>query len=171
MESRVWKEHAITRRLADGWFDATAMSTSNDNKRFYEYSRTQSGWDFMEATAAELSTKADTLWTTSRGGASPGTWIHPRLALDFGRWLSPSFGAWLETWIMSSSEISQASGSQQRLWGQQIQILSETDLHTQVVSWVRNKHPKALLIPGLGELQDSQERRIQAYGKGYKLEP
>ena len=31
---------------------------------------------------------------TQHGGASPGTWIHPDLALECARWLSPAFSLW-----------------------------------------------------------------------------
>ena len=46
-------------------------------------------------------------------------------------------------------------------------IFSETDLHAAVVRWVRDVHPHCPIVPGLGELQDSEAKRIEAHSKGY----
>ena len=46
-------------------------------------------------------------------------------------------------------------------------IMDERDLHIKVISYIRNNHPNAILCPGLGELQDSSTKRIEAYKKGY----
>jgi len=49
----------------------------------------------------------------------------------------------------------------------QLQLMTETDLHAKVVDFIRTFHPKALLIAGLGELQDTPPKRIDAWRKGY----
>ena len=46
-------------------------------------------------------------------------------------------------------------------------IMDERDLHIKVISYIRNNHPNAVLCAGLGELQDSSTKRIEAYKKGY----
>ena len=46
-------------------------------------------------------------------------------------------------------------------------IMDECDLHIKVISYIRNNHPNAILCAGLGELQDSSTKRIEAYKKGY----
>ena len=46
-------------------------------------------------------------------------------------------------------------------------IMDERDLHIKVISYIRNNHPNAILCAGLGELQDSSTKRIEAYKKGY----
>ena len=51
---------------------------------------------------------------------------------------------------------------------QQIKIYSEFDLHKKVVQFLRNHHPAHLLVPGLGELQDTVQRRSSCYHKGYR---
>ena len=33
---------------------------------------------------------------TVRGGKFPGTWLHPKLAVAFARWLSPDFAVWCD---------------------------------------------------------------------------
>ena len=47
-------------------------------------------------------------------------------------------------------------------------IENEMDLHTKVVELVRNFYPDALLVPGLGEKQDTSEKRINSWKKGYQ---
>ena len=48
-----------------------------------------------------------------------------------------------------------------------ISIMDERDLHIKVISYIRNNHPNAILCAGLGELQNSSTKRIEAYKKGY----
>ena len=47
-------------------------------------------------------------------------------------------------------------------------IESEFDLHTKVVAYIRRFYPDALIIAGLGELQDTQNKRIASWRKGYQ---
>ena len=47
-------------------------------------------------------------------------------------------------------------------------IENEMDLHTKVVELIRNFYPDALLVPGLGENQDTSEKRINSWKKGYQ---
>ncbi|CAB3977549.1 phage repressor [Paramuricea clavata] len=53
------------------------------------------------------------------------------------------------------------------LYGKQLKLLNETDLHYVVVRYIRKHHPNALVVPGLGEYQDTVQRRCDAYRKGY----
>ena len=46
-------------------------------------------------------------------------------------------------------------------------IENEMDLHCKVVELIRNFYPNALLVPGLGENQDTPEKRINSWKKGY----
>ncbi|CAB3980251.1 Hypothetical predicted protein [Paramuricea clavata] len=54
------------------------------------------------------------------------------------------------------------------LWYNQMILINETDLHHTVVSYIRNNHPKAVIVPGLGEYQDTVSKRCDAWKKGYK---
>ena len=40
-------------------------------------------------------------------------------------------------------------------------------MHYQVVKYIRKYHPGAVLMPGLGENQDSKGKRIHSWKKGY----
>ena len=46
-------------------------------------------------------------------------------------------------------------------------IENEMDLHSKVVELIRKFYPNALLVPGLGENQDTKEKRINSWKKGY----
>ena len=49
----------------------------------------------------------------------------------------------------------------------QVILQNETDLHYKVIDFIRRKFPEATLVAGLGELQDSDAKRIDAWRKGY----
>ena len=53
-------------------------------------------------------------------------------------------------------------------WNKMIMIGNETSLHYQIIKVIRRFYPHALLLPGLGELQDTSSKRIDAYHKGYQ---
>ena len=46
-------------------------------------------------------------------------------------------------------------------------IENETDLHCKIVSLMRNYYPKALIVAGLGENQETPFKRIDSWKKGY----
>ncbi|CAB3978362.1 phage repressor [Paramuricea clavata] len=50
----------------------------------------------------------------------------------------------------------------------QIILINETDLHHIVVSYIRDNYPEAIIVPGLGEYQDTVLKRCDAWKKGYK---
>jgi prophage antirepressor-like protein len=49
----------------------------------------------------------------------------------------------------------------------QLSLMNETDLHHQVVRHIREWYPNVIIIPGLGEYQDSSAKRCDAWSKGY----
>ena len=46
-------------------------------------------------------------------------------------------------------------------------IENETDLHVKVVSFLKKRFPYSLFMATLGELQNTRERRIDSWRKGY----
>ena len=48
------------------------------------------------------------------------------------------------------------------------EIRNEYELHSRVVKFLRKKFPNLMLIPCMGELQDTSSKRISAYNKGYR---
>ena len=53
-------------------------------------------------------------------------------------------------------------------WNKMIMISNERDLHYKVVQLIRNYYPNSLLVAGLGENQDTEEKRLDSYKKGYQ---
>ena len=53
-------------------------------------------------------------------------------------------------------------------WNKMIMIGNEKDLHYKVVQLIRNYYPNSLLVAGLGENQDTEEKRLDSYKKGYQ---
>ena len=53
------------------------------------------------------------------------------------------------------------------LYGKQLKLLNETYLHYAVLRYIRRFHLDALIVAGLGEYQDTVQRRCDAYRKGY----
>ena len=51
-------------------------------------------------------------------------------------------------------------------WNKMIMIGNETDLHYKVVDLIRRYHPDTILVAGLGENQDTEDKRLDSYKKG-----
>ena len=49
-----------------------------------------------------------------------------------------------------------------------INIATERQLLNHVVAWLRRFHSELVIIPGLGELQKTDEARLEAWSKGYQ---
>ena len=49
-----------------------------------------------------------------------------------------------------------------------VNINNESDLHIKVVNCIKNKFLDLIMVPGLGELQDTETKRIDACSKGYR---
>ena len=52
-------------------------------------------------------------------------------------------------------------------WNKMILISNEKELHYKVVNLIRNYYPDTILVAGLGENQDTEEKRLDSYKKGY----
>ena len=52
-------------------------------------------------------------------------------------------------------------------YNKMIVIGNETDLHYKVVDMIRRFYPDTILVAGLGELQDAEDKRRDSYKKGY----
>ena len=52
-------------------------------------------------------------------------------------------------------------------WNKMIMIGNETDLHYKEVDLIRRYYPDSILVAGLGENQDTEDKRLDSYKKGY----
>ena len=53
-------------------------------------------------------------------------------------------------------------------WNKMFKIENETDLHYKVVQLIRNYYPDSILVAELGENQDTEEKRLDSYKKGFQ---
>ena len=53
-------------------------------------------------------------------------------------------------------------------WNKMIMIGNERDLHYKVVQLIRSFYPDSILVAGLGENQDTEDKRLDSYKKGYQ---
>lgn len=117
IEAREWNGHAIQRRQADGFVNATAMCQAG-GKRWNNYARNDRTREYICALAADLGTQMPCAAAVAgfpasgiqglihviKGGQPglQGTWVHPRLAVDLARWISPSFAVWMDGWFLEA---------------------------------------------------------------------
>lgn len=113
--SRVWKETSISRRTTDGYVNATAMCQAN-GREWFTYARSERSKEYVAALADHLKgspqncgngadgspqnpTKLIQAITTGPNNLR-GTWVHPRIAVDLARWVSPAFAVWVDGWLL-----------------------------------------------------------------------
>jgi hypothetical protein len=102
---RTWNDAPISRRDSDGFANATAMCQAN-GKLWGNYHRLDTTTAYIKALGDSLGIPSDQLVISTKGGPShlQGTWIHPRLAVDLARWLSPEFAVWMDGWFLEQAE-------------------------------------------------------------------
>jgi hypothetical protein len=107
---RTWNDAPICRRDSDGYASATAMCQAN-GKLYSDYQRLERTTSYLAALGDSLGVPADQLVLTTTSGPNHlrGTWVHPRLAVDLARWLSPEFAVWMDGWFLEA-----AAGHQQQ---------------------------------------------------------
>ncbi|GDX73354.1 hypothetical protein LBMAG40_00110 [Cyanobium sp.] len=101
IEAREWNGHPIQRRQIDGYVNATAVCQAN-RKRWNDYARLERTEAYIAALAADAGFPATGLVVSIKGGRPElqGTWVHPRLAVDLARWISPAFAVWMDGWFL-----------------------------------------------------------------------
>lgn len=88
----------------DGWFNATEAA-ARYGKRPIEWLRQNEVKEYIEVMAEVLGCKSKVsqnhfgLVQVKRGGVSPGTWMHPKLAVRFAQWLNIRFSVWCDLQI------------------------------------------------------------------------
>ena len=88
----------------DGFLNATVIA-SHFGKQARDYLKTEQTQQYITALAEFLSvktkilTKENQIVIVKRGGSEQGTWLHPKLAIHFARWLDPKFAVWCDEQI------------------------------------------------------------------------
>lgn len=89
----------------DGWLHATKIAERFgkridhwlDNAETLEY--IQALDEFLTGTESTISDTRNSGYLKTRRGNGGGTWIHPKLAVAFARWLSAKFAVWCDALI------------------------------------------------------------------------
>jgi len=92
----------------DGWINATDIAEQY-GKRLDNWLRLEETHEYMKALdnilnpsdVRGLESVLDELIVTKRGRHGGGTWIHPKLAIAFARWLSPELAVWMDEQLLS----------------------------------------------------------------------
>ncbi len=87
--------NAISFRNVDGVIMMNANEMSRPfEKRPYDFLQLASTRNYLEELSKTRNTVLDEFVKVVKGGANPGTWMHEDVAMEFARWLSPSFAIW-----------------------------------------------------------------------------
>ena len=101
----------ITQRDTDNYVNATEMCQAN-NKKVNDWLRTKETQAYVDEISSVTGIPASQLITIKRGNSSDfsqGTWIHPKLAICLGRWISVSFSVWCDEHIRTLIATGQTS--------------------------------------------------------------
>ena len=83
---------AVHQRVPDGYINATALCKAA-GKRFFDYHRRGATTEFIAVLSLETGIPVSRMVQIYRGQPThlQGTWVHPRVAIHLGMWLSPRF--------------------------------------------------------------------------------
>lgn len=92
----------------DGWINATTIAEQY-GKRLDNWLVNHETQEYMDALARtfnpwdqrDLESPQDLLIVTKRGRHGGGTWLHPKLAIPFARWLCPELAVWMDGQLLS----------------------------------------------------------------------
>lgn len=89
----------------NAYLNATAIAKRFD-KLPKDYLKTEQTKEYIKAlknrlnsTRTKILVKENQLVRVQNGGNNRGTWLHPKLAIDFARWLSAEFAVWCDEQI------------------------------------------------------------------------
>ena len=150
----------------DGYLNAT-MIASHFGKLPKDYLKSEQTQQYISVLAENLSvrrkilTKENQIVIVKRGGIEQGTWLHPKLAVHFARWLDPKFAVWcdeqIEQILSGSLQASKAlpSGLTHE---QQEQVKA---LHRMLVGAVPREHQAKLAITLWSSIKIQIQSRLQ----------
>ncbi|WP_395701220.1 KilA-N domain-containing protein [Aquabacterium sp.] len=114
---------------ADAWFNATTVA-ARFGKRPAEWLRLPETQRYLDALCRRAEVGKSHFARTARGGAAgrAGTWLHPKLAVPFARWLDVDFAVWCDEQIdallrqRAGVETAQRLREVGELWHQRLQL-------------------------------------------------
>ena len=96
--TRTYQDHAISYN-GEGWFNATEAAAKFD-KRLDHWLNNKETKEYIAVLAEDSNTPLSGYLKTKRGN-NGGTWLHPKLAVVFARWLDVRFAVWCDSQIDS----------------------------------------------------------------------
>lgn len=92
---------SIRIRRSDGYLNASDMCKVTGTE-YNKYSRLEGSKKYFNALSKKLNISADKLSNSIINGpfAERGTWIHPRVAIHIGIWLSEDFAVQVTDWVI-----------------------------------------------------------------------
>lgn len=82
----------------DGWINATDIAAAR-GLRLDNWLRNKETEAYIEALGRHLNTSDSRDLIRSQRGRGGGTWLHPKLAVAFARWLDVDFAVWCDLHI------------------------------------------------------------------------
>jgi hypothetical protein len=74
-----------------------------NGREWFTYARSERTKEYLQALQGSPQICGDFVATITTGpNDQRGTWIHPRLAVDLARWISPAFAVWMDGWFLES---------------------------------------------------------------------
>jgi len=178
MDCRIWNGVEIQRRPSDGYVNATAMCKAN-GKRWRDYAITERTQEYIRALAAAVRTQiacgaavarfpATELVQSIQGGRPElqGTWIHPRLAVDLARWISPAFAVWMDGWFLEAAAGRQSQMRDTQSVAQPIATAEPTTVLTAPANWCQLVDDYVDTVDaGLTDVPFAQRRRSMRFAR------
>ena len=91
----------VPQRPRDGYINATRLCGQAD-KLFADYNRLARTQEFLRELSLDMGIPISNLVRSVSGRGDrveQGTWVHPRVAVNLGQWLSPSFDVLVSKWV------------------------------------------------------------------------
>lgn len=96
----------IEQRVSDGYINATAVTsayrlTTGRRKDVTDWLKNKRTLESLQHLSKTVKTPVNQLYQVIEGSSDSGggIWLHPRLAVRFGMWLSDDFGFQVENWV------------------------------------------------------------------------
>lgn len=83
---------------SDGWINATDVA-KRFGKRPVDWLKQEETKEYLGALSEALNCDPESLLETRRGRHHSGTWLHPKVAVAFARWLDVKFAVWCDLHI------------------------------------------------------------------------
>lgn len=187
--TRDYQGHAIAYQ-ADGWFNAT-QAAEKFGRRVDVWLKSNETRDYIAA-LCEITNTTEKGYLKTKRGQGGGTWLHPKLAVNFSRWLDPRFGIWCDAQIDGLirgkddwKKLRHASASGYKLASDILKMVrdesgKETEAHhysneARLINWAltgefKSVDREALSSTELDMLAYLQERNAVLIGRGLSYE-